>query len=184
MQPEQPQGNWTYRNEVDAPYGDPQTPKVPSQTVEPVSWTASEFIAHHKDGGWYAAMAGGSILFGIVVYLITRDLISVISIGIVVILFLIISAKKPQQRTFAVDNLGISVDDKFYPFDSFKSFSITSEGAINSIIFMPLKRLMPELTVYYPPEDEDRIISVLSVNLPNDQKEEKKVDRLMKRLRF
>jgi hypothetical protein len=43
---------------------------------------------------------------------------------------------------------------------------------------------MPELSIYYPPEEEEKILNVLTGSLPNDQKQEHSFDRLMKRIRF
>lgn len=189
MQPNNEQGtggNWTFHNEDEAGMSQPQNdaPSAAQTPVKPVTWTASEFIAHHKTPGWYAAVAGGFIMLGVLIYVVTKDIISVVAISIVVILFLVASGKKPQQRPYQVDDQGVSIGSRFYPYSLFKSFAMRQEGAIGSISFMPLKRLMPEISIYYAPEDEARIVDVLTANLPNDQRKEQGVDRLMKRLRF
>ena len=151
---------------------------------EPVTWTASEFIAHHKDGGWYAMLLLGLVSLCGLIYIFTNDIISVATIAIVVVLYLVISKAKPRKRSYTINSQGISIDDKFYPFNDFKSFAITQEGAIGCINFLPLKRLLPEISIYFAPEDGPHIIDVLVNSLPNDQTKERSMDRLMKRLHF
>ena len=180
-------GNWKFHNEDEASAVNEQTAATPTETQkpqEPVSWTASEFIAHHKDAGWYFLLLIGLVSLCGLIYFIIGDIISVVAIAVVAFLYLIISNAKPRQRSYSINSQGISIDDKFYPFNSFKSFAITQEGAIGCINFLPLKRLLPEISIYFAPDDGPRIIDVLSGSLPNDQRQERGVDRLMKRLHF
>ncbi len=51
---------------------------------------------------------------------------------------------------------GLQIGVKSYGFQDFKTFSIAEEGAIVSIVFMPLKRFMPPLTIYVAPDMEDK----------------------------
>lgn len=175
------QGNWVYKPGEDSQY---EPPSAPATELEPVQWTASEFISHQKNGSWYAMLGGGFVIFSALIYIFTKDIMSIIFIGIVLILFLIIAGKKPQQRTYVLDSHGIAIDSKFYPYSDFKSFSIGNEGAIGSAVFMPLKRFMPELTVYFAPDDGLRIVDTLAAHLPNDQRNERSIDRFMSRLHF
>ncbi len=188
MQPnneQNPGGNWSFRNEDDAVgQSEAGSPSEPSRNIEPVTWTASEFIAHQRTPGWYLSLIGGFVGLSIIIYLLTKDLISVVAIMIVAILFLIASTKRPEQLPYQVDEHGISIGKRFYPYDLFKSFAMRQEGAIGSITFMPLKRLMPEISIYYAPDDEARIVDVLAGSLPNDQRKEHSADRLLKHLRF
>ncbi len=174
------QANWSYSNE-DESVSSPQSNQTP---VQPVSWTASEFIANQKDAKWYSAVLGGAAMLCVLVVLIFHDYIAAVAIFVVVILFVIVAGRKPQQLQYTIDTHGVTVGKKFYSFNDFKSFSVDEESAIGSISFMPLRRFMPELSIHYAPEDEDKIIDVLAVSLPNDQRAEQGVDRLMKRMRF
>lgn len=163
------------------PAGAAEQPQKPD---EPVTWTASEFIAHHKPVSWYAMLVFGVVTLCTLIYLVTNDIISVVAITIVIILYLIISKAKPQQRTYIVDHQGISIDSKFHPYHDFKSFTVAQDGAVGRIDFFPLKRLMPEVSVFFAPQDGSKIFDVLASNLPNEQRAERKGDRLMKKLHF
>jgi hypothetical protein len=58
------------------------------------------------------------------------------------------------------------------------------EGAIPSIVFMPLKRFAVPTTIYYPEEEEENIVGVLAGRLPMEQHGHDAIDRLMHRIRY
>jgi hypothetical protein len=150
-----------------------------------ISWSASEYIAHHKSGGWYAAF--GLITLGVLVaiYFITSgDILSVVVIAVVAVVFGLYAARQPKEQQYSVSDQGITVGPKAYSFHDFKSFSVIDEGAFSSISFMPLKRFMPIISIYYAPDDEERIVDALSIYLPFDEKQADPVDRFMKKIRF
>jgi hypothetical protein len=196
MQPDNnPGGNWNYRQEgggqpqvTDARYqmvdDSASADQYPESDIDTITWTASEFIANQKTAEWHLGIIGGALFFAIVVFILTRDYISSGAIIIVSILFVIIGNHKPRQVTYTLDFQGLSIGEKFYPFSLFKSFAIMQDGAFNSINLIPLKRFMPELSIYYAPTDEPKILDILSNSLPNDQRGERATDKLMKRLRF
>jgi hypothetical protein len=95
-----------------------------------------------------------------------------------------LAARKPRELTYSLDDHGLQVGDKFYPYMDFRSFSVMEEGAIHSITLMPLRRLMPLLTIYYDPADEDKIVNALADMLPHEDRQHDMVERLMRRLRF
>jgi hypothetical protein len=103
---------------------------------------------------------------------------------IVTVLFGVFAARKPRTLNYALDDAGIHIGQKFYSYGDFKSFSVLDEGGLNAIWLMPLKRFMPSLTIYYAPNDEDKIMRVLSSFLPFEDRDHDMVDRLMRKVRF
>lgn len=178
--------NWNFRTE-DQAVPDPQTNNpysLPKQESEPITWTASEFIDHHKSPAWYGVVIGTFIALSAILYITIKDIIAIIAIGIAVVLFLVMASKKPRQLPYQVDDHGITIGNKFYAYSEFKSFALRREGVIGSISFTPLKRLMPEISIYYTPEDESRIVALLSERLPNDQRREGGTNAIMNKIRF
>ncbi len=182
--------NWQYKPEGGQAMGMSNGPNVqtptPRHVVEApiVTWTASEFISHDKSTGWYALLGVGTAALAAVVYLLTHDTVSTGVVVVVAIVFGILAARKPRELEYSVDDKGVKVGDKFYPFSGFRSFSIVQEDAVESIWFMPLKRFMPPLTIYFDPRDGQKIVDVLSQTLPMENRQLDAVDRLMHRLRF
>lgn len=149
-----------------------------------ITWTASEFIAHAKSLGWYATLAAAAIALAAIFFLITRDPVSV---GVVIVSAILLGTygrHQPRQLEYRVDNNGLNVGQKRFGYDEFRSFSIIPEGAFSSIVFMPLKRFAVPTTIYFPPEDENKIASLIANHLPLEERGHDAIDRLMQRIRF
>jgi hypothetical protein len=180
--PPNEQHQWQFKPEDTAPHDSGQ----PSQAVnvEAVSWTASEYIAHQKGAVWYGILAAGTLVGTVLVYLVTRDKISAGTIAVVAIILGVFAARKPRTLQYQVDSIGVHIATKTYPYELFKSFAVMDEGGVSSIALMPLKRLMPTITMYYEPADEDKIVNALGAFLPYEERKHDAVDQLMRKLRF
>lgn len=153
-------------------------------STEEVNWTASEFIAHHKGALWYVFLAMATLLFAVLAYVISRDRLTVAAIIMVAVCFGFFASRPPRTLQYVINAHGITIGDKIYPYSILRAFSIQHEGALNSIVLMPLKRFMPVISVYYPPDQEEEIIKTLSSYLPLEQRNPDPIDRLMRHIRF
>ena len=158
--------------------------QIPVPNVDPVSWTASEFVDNEKNAGWFMGLAGLTALAVAAVYLITRDLITAVVIIIAAVLFGVTAKRKPRTLQYQIDQSGVNIGGKPYPYELFKSFAVLAEGAFNSIQLMPLKRFMPPISLYFPPESEEQIITTLGSYLPHEDRTHDPLERLMRRVRF
>jgi len=163
----------------------PAAPLQPSTDSDSIEWTASEFIAHDKSAGWYGLLVLGTLVLAAIIFLLTRDKIST---GVVVVAGLALGFyghRKPRQLRYALNGSGLTIGDKHYPLEQFRSFAVMDEGgAFSSIAFLPLKRFGQLVTIYYDPNDEDAIVDLLGDRLPMEPRQHDAVDRLMKKIRF
>ncbi len=184
--PAEPAGQWKFTAE-DSTAETESSPAThrKAHSSEPVTWTASEFVAHQKSPSWYGALGVGTVILAGLVFLVTRG--DFISTGVVVfaaVIFGIFAARQPRTLEYRLDDGGLSIGGKFYAYDVFKSFSVVDEGAFSGILLFPLKRFMPLLTILYAPEDEHKIVDLLADRLPMENRSYDAVDRLMHRIRF
>lgn len=149
-----------------------------------IEWTASEYVENQKKAGWFMSVGVSAAVLSAAIYLITRDLVGIIIVVIALGLFAVTGAKKPRTLKYLIDDSGITIGDKTFPFEKFKSFALINEGGINSIQLIPLKRLQMSLNIYYPPDQEDMILKVLGSHLPAEDRKHELIDRLMRRLNF
>lgn len=149
-----------------------------------VSWTASEFIAHHKPPEWYMAVGIITVALAAIVYFMSHDLFGVVIMVLVGVIFGVAASRPPRQIQYAVDGRGVHMGRHFYPYGNFRSFTIAPEGPFLSVVLMPLKRFMPVLSMYIDPADENRIGDILADHLPMHEHHESATDRLMRRIRF
>ncbi|MDB5163823.1 MAG: hypothetical protein JWS12_441 [Candidatus Saccharibacteria bacterium] len=160
------------------------SPQALPKPGEAVSWTASEYVANQKSGSWYGTLAIGAVAVAALIYLLTHDWISSAVVIILAAAFGIIGARQPRVLHYSVDHDGVHIENKSYPYGILKSFSVIDEGAINSIMLLPLKRFSPSVSIYYAPDDEDKILEVLSNYLPFEERARDPLDRLMHKVKF
>ena len=163
----------------------PESPEQPENAdIQEIAWTASEFIAHAKSFGWYAALGLAAIAGAALIFLLTKDIVSA-GVIITAALFLgIYAGHKPRELEYRLDNSGLSIGQKHFGYSQFRSFSVLPEGAFSSIVFMPLKRFAVPTTIYYAPEDENKIVNLLGERLPLEDGGHDAIDRLIHRIHF
>ncbi|CAN5341873.1 hypothetical protein BH09PAT4_BH09PAT4_08660 [soil metagenome] len=157
---------------------------MPETSDEVVTWTASEFIAHQKNGGWYALLMLGALVAAVLVWFVTKDMVSSVVIIFAGAVFATYAARKPRQLSYRIDSAGLTIDQKHYSYNEFRSFSVVPEGAFSTIVFAPLKRFGTLITLYYDPKDEERIINAIMTRLPHEERKPDPIDRMLYRIRF
>lgn len=185
------QSNWAYtsgalaeQGTVPQPATTPQN-EVPTDNAAPLAqWSASEFISHDKSPQWYMFLAGASLALSIVIFIITRQAISVAVVIVMTALFAVYGSAKPRTINYELTNKGIAVGEKFYPFSTVKSFSVINEGGMPYIQLLLQKRLSVPLTIYTAPEQIDTIATMLSDFVPYDQKKRDIADKFSSKIRF
>ena len=115
---------------------------------------------------------------------LTHDVISVALVGIVALYMGVLANRKPRVLDYHIDNHGITIQGKFYPFAGFRSFGVLQEGAFSSIVFTPMKRFMPPLSIYYPPEQQNEIAEAIAMYLPFEPVRFDAMDSILHRIRF
>jgi len=156
-----------------------------NQATDPnvISWTASEFIAHSKSSSWYMILGAITVVLAVLGYFFADTMTSIIVV-VVALLFGFIGARKPRELPYQVDDHGILIDKKLYTYDHFKSFSIMQEEGIESIWLMPLQRFAPGLSIYFSPQEGQKIVNLLGTFLPFEERKLDAIDKLMHRVRF
>lgn len=168
--------------------GSKQEGQPANQNITPeigsVAWTASEYIEHDKSTNWFVLFGLATVGGLAVVFLFTRDWISVVLLVVLAITFGIFAARKPHVLQYQLDSQGITIGQKFYPIDLFRSFAVIDEGAFRSVTLLPMKRFMPAISVYYAPTDEQAILETLGNLLPQEIRQQDTLDKFMRRIRF
>jgi hypothetical protein len=152
--------------------------------IQPVSWTASEYIAHNKGLSWFVLL--GIVLFAAaaLLYVLTKEIVTSVMVSVAGITFGVFAARSPRVLEYTIDSRGVSIGQKLYPYTELKSFDVTEEGPLPAILLEPLKRFLPPITVFYDQNEEQAILEVLGSYLPHQEKKPDAVDKLMRHIRF
>ena len=162
----------------------PVTEHINDDIGEGVQWQASEYLHHQKSIGWYALVTFVLFLVGIAAYLVTHDYFGPFAVVILGALLLVAAGRKPRLVDYLVDQQGIVIGNKEYAYDEFQSFAVVREDAVESILLTPLKKLMPSMSLYFGPNESQRIFNVLSTYLPLEDRKKDPIDRFLHKIRF
>lgn len=186
-QPQVSQPQWQYQS------GQLEQPQSPEQQLPAaqqansdslVHWTASEFVSHEKNGGWYVVLFVAALLIAAVTFVITKEIFSIIVVAVLAIAVAVFGALKPRTLDYSIESDGITVGEKHFGFETFRSFAIIEDGPVPSIQLLPQKRFMVPITMYFDPNDGDTIVETLGQFLPFEHKERDMVDKISSRIRF
>jgi len=174
---------WTFKTESNS-----STPYQPvggsSHKDSPIQWSASEYVANPRGTGWFLGLTALSVLVAALIFMITRDVVSTVAVLLIGLAVGIFSARKPKVLNYTINDRGIQIGIKQYPYAMFRSFSILQKGSFGSIYLMPLKRFMPPIEIHFELNDQERITSTLADYLPFEERSPDLVDTLFERLRF
>lgn len=151
---------------------------------DPVNWTGDEFVYHQKSARWFMQFAAFAAVLAALAYLISKEFVPMGVVILVSIVFGVLAVRKPRKLAYTIDDQGVQIGERRYPFEQFKSFSINASDGAHAIWLMPLKRFMPILTIYFDPMDEERVANTLALVLPFEQREPDAIDRLMHSIHF
>ncbi len=157
---------------------------MPQEPDREVTWTALEFIAHHKDIRWYAIVIGITLVLAAIVRLLTRDNISTVMVLIVGIFFCVAAARKPRMLTYTLNEDGLLIGGRFMPYTDFRSFTVFTDGRYSNIELIPMKRFMPLTSIYCSPESEDDVVDMLADFIPYEDRTHSFIDWLAHLIRF
>lgn len=154
-----------------------------SESINPFSWQASEYIHHAKGASWYL------ILSVIVVILLagavlTKQWFAIPVFAVMFAAVAIYARKPPRTLTYVIDQHGITIEDKPYPFKQFRSFSINQDVAWHMIDLEPTQRFSPRQTIMFDEKDLEEITQRLSAELPREDRQPDAVERAARYLRF
>ncbi len=184
----QEEAGWQYKPMAGSAAGADLSADTPAELdaslPDSVEWTASEFIAHEKGFGWYAMLALAAVFITACIYMLTKDKFAAAVAAIMIAILAISGSHKPRVIAYRVDATGITVNGKLYPFSAYKSFSVPDEGALTSILLVPLKHVSFPVGAYLSPDTQDEVLEIVSRYLPLERHETTTFDRLMRHLRF
>lgn len=193
MQPQQDQNYWQPAAEPAeqaaqtpdiAPVGPLEAAVEPEDIPQPISWQASEFVHHEKSMEWFLSLIGiATILLLVDVFLIKSWTFGAL-IVVMAISAIAVGRRPPRTLNYLVSPGGIQIDEKQFHFHDFRAFGVIQEGAFYSIRLIPVKRFMPTVNVYFPPEHGEEIVDMFGSILPMEKIESDFIDKLVEKIRF
>jgi hypothetical protein len=165
-----------------------QQPNAPETQIKAgddgISWNGPEFIAHDKSSRWYLFMCGGTLVICALIYLLLRDVVTVLVVIVSAALITYYGSRKPRYTQYVVDKQNFVISNKQFNYGDFRSFSVVNEGHFYNATLMPLKRFSPTSSLYFDQSIEQQVFDLLSEHLPFEEHRPDLLDRLLRRIGY
>ncbi len=152
--------------------------EIKIKTEDKITWRIEEPDLTPKTTEWFWAFGILALSF-IVFSILLKNYLLIIILALAIFIIYSSKNKKPELINFRLDNDGLYIEDKFYPYDSFESFWIfpaQKESALRH-----KRDLMPLLIAPFYNNDAPEIRRILNKYLPESEEQESLIDLLRKR---
>ena len=152
-------------------------------SVEPITWTASEYVQNDKHALWYLVLIVATIvLLGIAIFM--KAWTFAVLVVVMGIALGVLAGRPPHSIKYVLSDYGLRVDEKTFAYHDFRAFGVVQDAALYSIVLVPNKRFMPNVTIYFPGEMGEQIVDIFGSFLPMEHIELDFVEKLMRKLHF
>lgn len=133
--------------------------------VEPVQWQAAEYVQNDKNPLWYVGFAVVVILLMAAAIMLGAWSFAVL-IPVMAVALVVYAHRPPAEMNYALSEKGLYINDRLHPLSEFKGFGVIQEPGLNSLVLIPIKRLKPSVTAYFPTEVGEQAVDLLGGYLP------------------
>lgn len=149
-----------------------------------VSWSAPEYEYKSKSKEWFWTLGILTFALTVAALLLKNFLFAsfIVLSGFTVALY---GVKKPQIVKYSVDGAGIKIAERFYPYETLKSFWIRYETPGKKELELITKKIiMPRLILPLGEADPNEIRSILIKVLKEEEAQESLAEIIAGRLGF
>ena len=155
----------------------------PKRKPRAVNFLAPEFVYYKKGAGWYFVIGIFSLATVAVAIWQSQWLLAVV-IFLSLLVFFQYSKKRPKSKKCHIGKDGIKVDQKIFPPNLFKSFSIVYDRPVSHLFLETSRRFYSSFWLHIKNKDLARVKKALLGVLPEKQAQERMIVRINRWLRF
>ena len=180
------QGNYWQGEESDN--GNVPLSEVVSQNeplpLEPVSWEASEYIDHDRDGVWFIGFGFITLVLLVLSVFLMKNYVFTALIFVLSIALFIYVKRPPRIVKYTLSDHGLHIGQSFHSFNEYRAFGVVEDGALFAVKLLPTARFGQEIMVYFTEEQGEQIVDIFGSYLPMEELHLDVVDQLLRRLRL
>jgi hypothetical protein len=149
-----------------------------------VRWQSAEYLHQDQTPLWYGILAVVTVVLMALAYLLIRSLTFTLLIPVMAATLVIYTRRPPAVIDYTLSRKGLYINDKLYPYEQFRSFSVVSHNGAHSVVLVPRKRFQIAQTVYFSEQVGEQLVDMLAARLPMKQGAPDMIDRLLAKLRL
>ncbi|MFA5084162.1 MAG: hypothetical protein WC475_02135 [Candidatus Paceibacterota bacterium] len=151
-----------------------------------IEWQAPAFKYYPKDVSWYWLSFIIAILF-MAFAILQKNFLFAVFIFLAEISVLILARRQPETLKFKIDDKGVTVIDKTYPFGDLETFCLRLDDEDKNFEELILKRkthFNPYLKIFVDIKAASRIHDILGQKLAEEEYQDSLIEIIFKWLRF
>ena len=152
-----------------------------------MQWRIKEPQFAPKSREWLWAL--GIFAVAIIIFsILFKNYLFIVIVGLAAFIIYVLKGKEADFLNFRLDDDGLHIENKFYPYENFESFWIFPAQLDDwpahverEFVFRYKKHFMPLLIIPFHHNDESQIRKILSKYLEENEEKESLIDLLRKR---
>lgn len=149
-----------------------------------IQWQSPEYLQDRRSPWWFVGFWIITIVLMIIALLLIKSWSFAILIPAMAASLTIYSHRPPRIVTYVLTSKGIYINERLHSIVSFKSFGVSREESLPSIVLIPTKRFRPAVTIYFPLEVGEQLVDTLGTRIPMQEVKLDFFDQLIKQLRL
>ncbi len=161
------------------------TSTVASQQMDDealLRWQGTEYLHQEHSLVWYGVLAVSAIVLMVLALVIMHSITFALLIPVMAATLVVYTRRPPGVNDYILSRKGLHINEKLYPFASFKSFSVVTHGGAHSVVLVPRKRFQIAQTIYFPEEIGEQLVDMFAARLPMKDSGPDAIDKLLAKL--
>lgn len=171
----------------DTPSSEPSSEMV-AETQDPiiptVRWEAPEYVTHSRSTGWYIIFSITVLVLMALAWFLLSSITFAVLLPVMALAFILYTKAKPSTMSYAATNQGVYVNDRLYPFQEFKAFSVLQATNDNILQLIPRKRFKLGQIIHFPSEVGESLVDLLAAHLPMQDGKRDIYDKITTKLKM
>lgn len=149
-----------------------------------LEWQTMEYDHEHRSSDWFW-MVGLIAALGIIISIVTRNLLFAVVILIAGFTVMMYGARRPEEITVSITKRGVQIKNQFYPYANIAAFAVKDDDEGPDRLILHIDRwFLPHVSTYIEAVDPDQVRDYLSDFLIEEPYEESWLENLIERLGF
>ena len=161
-----------------------QPTEVTDEDTALLRWQAAEYIDHDRTTGWYVALGVVCIILIILAVVLMKSWTFAILVPVMAAALVVYTRRPPAVIDYTLSRKGLYINERLYPYDSFRAFSVNSHNGHNVANLIPRKRFQLAQTIHFPEEVGESLVDMLAARMPMQDAKPDIFDRITSRLRM
>lgn len=140
----------------------------PKKTGSAISWVAPQMVNAPKSSLWYWIIS--IIALGLAIaFFFMKSYLGMVVVIIAPIVFYLMNRGKNPEIKYKIDQAGIMIGEKTYPYNNLKSYWISDEYPYAILYVETTKKLLPPLTIHLTNVSPEQVNNLMSQHLPSSK---------------